>query len=85
MNSQVTKMTAVQELLGAKSAVLSQLSAKRIQLTDELRRVKPQQNAGATVRCDTKLAAGSCESPAKRVEMTHQCNHFSTYLWTAAY
>lgn len=64
---------------------MSQLSAKRSKLTDELKELKSQNVAEGTVSDDLKSIAGICEPPKKRARVTSQCEEWSGKPSTAAF
>lgn len=78
-------MTELHERLVAKNAELLQLSAKESELTNELNRVKWQDETEATVPHDLKLVVGACERPKKHARPTHQLKEYFITPLTAAF
>lgn len=65
--------------MAAKSVDVLQLSAKNVELADELSHVKLQSAAGATVSNDLKSVAGACERHAKRAKLDASEQKFFYY------
>lgn len=78
VDAQIAEVAELQKQIATKSAGLSQLSAKRGEPNDDLRRVKSQHAADATVSDDLNLSAGACERPPKRAKMTGSFKVFRT-------
>lgn len=84
-DTKAEKIAELQERQATKSLGLSQRAAEHNELTSELRRVKLQHTAGATVSDDLKSVAGASARPAKRFRMTLMCKKGSTAPPTTAF
>lgn len=76
MNTRQTELMALQEQLMAVSAGLSQLSAKHIELADEVSLVKSKSAAGDPVSGNLMLVAVTRERSANLAKITRQCKKF---------
>lgn len=74
--SQATEITVSQKKLATKGTELSQLSAKHVNLTVEVRRVELQSAAGDIVSNDSNSVAKACERLLKRASMTRRYKAF---------